>query len=167
MCRPGGIAWPAPNLQRFVELSGKLLTRINRVTNCVYTGMDRPQSVSSVRLRNGGIVDRKRIWIINHYANHPSLPGGTRHYEQRGVVGTPLCPEERDTTSLPGGWWRTALTSRFCVRRFITRCMHRHGISAVLASSRKPMGCGSSGFDPDSDTQATACGGFSAWSNSP
>ena len=43
--------------------------------------MDRPQSVSSVRLRNGGIVDRKRIWIINHYANHPSLPGGTRHYE--------------------------------------------------------------------------------------
>ena len=24
---------------------------------------------------------RKSIWIINHYANHPSLPGGTRHYE--------------------------------------------------------------------------------------
>jgi glycosyltransferase involved in cell wall biosynthesis len=35
----------------------------------------------SMHMNQQSTVQRRRVWIVNHYANTPDLPGGTRQYE--------------------------------------------------------------------------------------
>jgi len=55
------------------------------------------------------------IWMVNHYANHPSFPGGTRHYElarrlvDRGFDVSIICSSFHHKTHKPAREFRGAL----------------------------------------------------------